>query len=117
MEHQDWKPVDIGRGKSVKKVNQENSRKVSSYIPPAQGGIREDEEGGTIVNKFSREFIQAVISKRVELKLNQKQLAQRLNYPVDFIKRFEQGKETYNSGIVSKIKKNLGIHVEAKSGK
>ena len=113
MSHQDWKPVDIGSGKSTAQINAERSKKTSSYVPPAGGGIKEDEDG-TKIMKYSREFIQAVITKRVEMKLDQKKLALKLSYPIDFIKRFEQGKETYNSSVVSKIKRILEIHVDAK---
>ena len=32
MEHQDWKPVDIGRGKSVKKVSKKILKSIIIYL-------------------------------------------------------------------------------------
>ena len=111
--HQDWKPVEIGRGRASKVQKEETAKKISQYVPSTPGMV-EDEDGEKIV-KFSREFIQAVISARVEKKWDQKRLASEMRYKPDFIKRFEQGKEIYDSKVVSLFKKKLNIHVEAKA--
>ena len=69
----------------------------------------EDPEGEKMkVPKFSHQFTQEVIKRRVEKKWNQEQLANQLRVQKSVIQNFEQKKLKYDGNLVHKLKRLLG---------
>ena len=105
-QHQDWTPV-IFKKKNETQVKQFN-KTVSQLQPQYKAKLHEDSE--TFQTKyFDKEFADSVIKKRVEKKLNQKQLASLVNVDVHVIQRLEQGKEPYDHVLKNKLNRALGM--------
>lgn len=69
----------------------------------------EDPDGERMkVPKFSHQFTQEVIKRRVEKKWNQEQLANQLRVQKNIIQSFEQKKLKYDGNLVHKLKRLLG---------
>lgn len=102
MEHQDWKPVIL--------------RKNNTKPPPpkAQSNAKfkkidsDDPKPPQTLNHSVKIRIQ---QGRVAKKLTQKQLAQKLNLPVQIIAEYESGKAIPNRQILSKIGRVIGINL------
>lgn len=115
MEHQDWKQVTI-QGKSsnhtkiTKKVIQPKQNTESQRLAKI-----ENEEDIVKIKTLSKEQRQTMINGRVEMKMNQKQLATRLNLPLSTIQGYETGKIPINQKEIMKIEKCIKYHILGKN--
>ena len=108
FEHQDHKVIVFSKKKPVKENTTPQRSSIEQYTQPIIK-IKEDEEGEIIKNdKFNPFFVKEVIQKRVDKKMNRKELAQKLGIPENDLARFEQNKMVYKGQFVDKIKRILG---------
>lgn len=112
MSFQDWEPVvfrktnkEIQKSRSLLKTNRVSLPKNSSS-KVSQALLNDDVPK---LKKFSKETINIIVEKRKELKLSQKELAQKINLPVKTISDFEMNRKTYNHQLLNKLKKGLNI--------
>ena len=116
--HQDWNTVTLrvkkeGNGQSERDVRRalqnggtvETHVKVGSMVSQKLDDNRENFHH----KKISKELADAVKNKRIELKLTQAQLAQRINEKVNVIQDIESVKSVYNHVMVNKTLKALGL--------
>jgi len=111
MEHQDLFPVIFSNKNTRKKLPTETVAKnvQANSNRPTSIKVKEDEEGDILaIPKFSREFIQEVIQKRVAKGWKQKDLANQLKIQDTIINQFEKGSLNYDGKLVDKIKRVLG---------
>lgn len=109
MEHQDWKPIIIGKSVSSTKVS-----------VPRMNISKQVDNLTKIPDKFTKEFIQEVISKRIAKGMNRKKLAESIGEALQTIDWFETGKCNYSGELVSKFKRLFGKfenHPKQVSGK
>lgn len=108
MEHQDWKPV-ILRKKIYKPPPQK---------PPKNTKFHEiDGDNPKAPPTLDHSVKIRIQQARVAKKLTQKQLAQKLNLPVNTINDYESGKAVPNRQILSKIGRALGINLNKQQTK
>lgn len=111
MDHQDWTPVIFKKHKpsekqthvshaTISKVNEKPAWKIEKQI---------DSDSGPPLNYISPEVVKQIINGRINMKLTQKQLAQRLNMQEKDIKEIESCKAIENKSQIAKIKKVLNI--------
>ncbi len=109
FDHQDWKQIIINSTKHKKQPNQKVNV-IKKKPLSAETKLNKLVENDKLKHPFfSEEFKQSFIKKRCEMKLTQKQMAQRLNVPHQKISEIESGKCLYNSQLNNKIKKMLKI--------
>lgn len=122
--HQDWKPVVLrtkqdGNGKSEKDVRRalQNGGVVESHVKTGgQGAVisqkMDDNREDFHHKRISKELADAIKNKRIELKLTQAQLAQRINEKVNVVQDIEGMKSVYNHVLVNKTLKALGLSLK-----
>lgn len=121
--HQDWKPVILrvkqeGNGKSEKDVRRalQNGGVVETHVKISSQGVvsqkLDDNREDFHHKKIPKEIADAIKNKRIELKLTQAQLAQRINEKVNVIQDIEGIKCVYNHVIVNKTLKALGLSLK-----
>lgn len=115
--HQDWKTVVLRPKKEVevKTVAKGAAGVSTSTVSTATGKpawkIEEqvDSDVGKPIKLVSKEDASAIVKGRVEKKLTQKELAQKLNMQQKEIADIEAGKAVENKQVLSKIKRALGL--------
>jgi ribosome-binding protein aMBF1 (putative translation factor) len=119
--HQDWKPVILrvkqeGNGKSEKDVRTalQNGAIVETRIRDGSGVTQklDDNREDFHHKQIPKELADAVKNKRIELKLTQVQLAQRINEKVNIIQDIEGMKSVYNHVMINKTLKALGLSLK-----
>jgi len=106
LDHQDWKTIiittkdkklnDKNNSVSVKKNNNQNiDLKLEKKV----------EDGELKHTMFTKEFTKALIKKRTELKMTQKQMANSLNISVQILSDIERNVAKYDSKLNNKIKR------------
>jgi ribosome-binding protein aMBF1 (putative translation factor) len=96
--HQDWTPVVFKKKEPpVKRPPPESQKKVERNL--------EELKHKTIPKYVS----DAISKKRLELKMTQTQLAQKINERPSVVNDIENGKGVYNSTHVNKILRALGL--------
>lgn len=116
MDHQDWNTVII-KGKNA---NQTKTTKVPTIQKKQNGdsqrlGKLENNDEIVKLKTLSKEQRQVMINGRVEIKLNQKQLATRLNLPLSTIQGYETGKKVIDNKEIMKIEKCIKYHILGKN--
>jgi len=115
MDHQDWKPVTI-QGRNTK-----SNLPIKSGIQKKQNTEAqrlhkiENEEDIVKLKTLSKEQRQTMIQGRIEMKMNQKQLATRLNLPLSTIQGYETGKIPINQKEITKIERCIKYHILGKN--
>lgn len=117
MQGQDWTPFVIknknadnkakafreGRTEAIKKISLDHkSRKL------------EQEDEVKPIEKVSRDISVLVQQGRMEKKLTQKELAQKLNIKPEIIRDIEAGKLANDKQIISKLQRILGVRLLGK---
>jgi putative transcription factor len=118
--HQDWKTVTLyvkkGDGKSEKDVRRalQNGATVETRRRDGSGVTQKLDENREDFHhkKISKELADAVKNKRIELKLTQAQLAQRINEKVNIIQDIEGMNSVYNHVMINKTLKALGMSLK-----
>lgn len=105
--HQDWNTV-VFHKKTSEAQKQAQNKIVSQHQPSYKAKLDDNPEDFSH-KMFDKPYIQQIISNRINLKWNQKQLAQVINEDVGRIQRLEQGKEVYDHKLKSKLNRALGI--------
>jgi ribosome-binding protein aMBF1 (putative translation factor) len=121
-EHQDWNTVVLkvkkeGNGKDEKSVRQAQQHGYKVETQVKQQGTNtlvsikklEDNPEAFQHKKIDKELADAIKNKRIELKLTQAMLAQRINEKPNVIQEVEIMKAVYNHMIINKILKALGL--------
>jgi ribosome-binding protein aMBF1 (putative translation factor) len=111
MNHQNWETVNLGKQKSVapnvKKVAKQNvnnnltSVKCEKIYDPKDPDAEPEIKPVKVTRDFGKEIAKARLAKQ----LTQKQLANQLCIPHNFITEYEMGKGVYNINYINKIKK------------
>jgi putative transcription factor len=124
MAHQDWETVVFkkrpnqteaikaaqrsGNTESIKKTdagNRQNSTIVNSY----KIDNIDSSEQKLSLKMIDTKATEAIRKKRCELKLSQKELANKAQVPESVIKSLENNKEQHNPPLLTKIQRVLGI--------
>jgi ribosome-binding protein aMBF1 (putative translation factor) len=111
--HQDWKTIvfnkkekDEGKRKDEGK-NSKSNETISSTTGTPMWKLEkqiDDENGkGKVLQCIDKNTSKQIIESRMKLKLTQKDLAQKLNIPVNIIKEIEGGTFINNKAIIGKI--------------
>lgn len=121
--HQDWQPV-------VLRVKQQNNGKNEKDVRKAlqNGGVVEthvkhnkefnvnkkldDNQEVFHHKRIPKEVADALKNKRIELKLTQVQLAQRINEKVNVIQDMESMKCVYDHVVINKTLRTLGLSLK-----
>ncbi len=120
--HQDWKQVILrpkqeGNGKSEKDIRRalQTGGVVETHVklhsPFASKKLDENPEDFHH-KTISKELADAVKNKRIEMKLTQAQLAQKVNEKVNIIQDIENMKGVYNHVIINKTLRALGLSLK-----
>lgn len=118
--HQDWKTVLLkpkkhdGEKSIVRRNESVGLTTVSSVTGKPAWKIEEqvDSDVGKPVKYVSKEDASAIVKGRVERKMTQKDLAQKLNMSVKDIADIESGKAIENKQVIGRIKRILGLDRE-----
>ena len=103
MDIQDWKQV-----KFVKKnTTKSNGKKKNTNT----GANKVDKTEIANIKKINLSSSRIISKKRIELKLTQKELANKLNIKPEIITSYENGKAIPNGHILNKLQKILGIYI------
>jgi len=112
MEHQDLKVINIGNGK--KKSLGSNQTKPKNNVDLRAIKLENDTENFENP-KIPKSLSQEIMNARNSKKINQKDMAIRLNVQRNFYNEIENGKALYDGRtkeVVNKIQKNLGVKFE-----
>lgn len=111
MEHQDLKVINIGHGK---KKPVQNEIKPKSNVDLRAIKLENDTENFENP-KIPKSLSQEIMNARNAKKINQKDMAIRINVQRNFYNDIENGKALYDGRtkeVVNKIQKNLGVKFE-----
>uniref|UniRef100_A0A6C0EMG0 HTH cro/C1-type domain-containing protein n=1 Tax=viral metagenome TaxID=1070528 RepID=A0A6C0EMG0_9ZZZZ len=108
MEHQDWKPVVLKKAEKPVHIEHKSGFKQHKNLDS-----NDPDAPKTIDLETARRIQQA----RMEKKLTQKQLAQRINVKPALIQSYEQGKAIPDHAVLNKITRTLGIKLKNKTKK
>ena len=108
-DHQDWKPVTVRTKKNINESKKSSIKKVSESQQRDQKILKQDAEGDLKHKKVSPELRKQLQQTRSSMGLTQKQLSQRVNFPVSVINDIETGKAIYNHQQINKIKRSLNL--------
>ena len=117
MSHQDWAPVVFNNNskKPTSGAVVETVRKPTGNQPSAASiNARKIEGIDSSDDKLTHKMIDTkavdvVKRRRCELKLTQKDLANKTQVPEATIKNLEQGKEFHNPPLLTKLQRALGV--------
>lgn len=104
MYYQDWKEVKFINKNSNKK---ETKKKINTNT----GWNKVDKTEIESIKKIKLVTSRIISKKRTELKLSQKELANKLNIKPEVITSYENGKAIPNGHILNNLQKILGIYV------
>ena len=104
LDHQDWSTIIIN-----KKEKTNNIPKVSHEKQKQNKIEKKIEECDLKHKKIDNDLRVKIIQTRNSKGLNQKQLANKVNFPVSVISDIESGKAIYNDKQINKIKRFLKI--------
>jgi len=108
MEHQDWKPVVFT--KDYKK--EYTPQQIKEYEEKQKAKLEQkkaEENEIKVPPKVDFELKKALMQARVSKKMSQKELANRLNVPVNTIAGYENGKIIPNNAFIVKMERILGV--------
>ena len=107
LDHQDWSTIIIN--KKNKDTNKEKSTRISDEAQKQNMIEKKVDEGDLKHKKIENDLRVKIIQTRNSKGLNQKQLANKVNFPVSVISDIESGKAIYNDKQINKIKRFLKI--------
>lgn len=107
MFEQDWKQVVFRKSDTKVTSRQENAKTINNQSVDENKLFTETETFHH--KKVSTEDGKKIQRARLDAKLTQAQLAQKINIQVKDINDLENGKAIYNGNILSKVKKVLQI--------
>ena len=105
LDHQDWKPIIIKKTKHKSK----EVAKITKISDPNKKLEKKIEEGKMEHKKITNELRIKIQQARCSKGFTQKDLASRVNLPVQTINEIESGKAIYNASHINKIKRLLKI--------
>jgi ribosome-binding protein aMBF1 (putative translation factor) len=112
MEHQDLKVINVGNGKK-KSLGQKEIKPKNNVDLKA---IKLENDTENFDNpKISKSLSQEIMNARNAKKINQKEMAIRLNVQRNLYNDIENGKALYDTRtkeVVNKIQRNLGVKFE-----
>ena len=103
---QDWKPVVLT--KNGHKPTEKTISKTSKQLSQEESKNRKLENEEYVPKFVSQVLSKSFIAKRTQMKLTQKQLAQKVNMDVKIISEIENGKRIFNNSEILKCEKVLG---------
>ena len=112
MFRQDWEPVVFtkkeGQGKSLVQGN--SGKPLGRVLGPTHAQkLDENTENYKDHKKVPKVLADAIKQKRIEMKLTQEQLAQKVNVRSGVVNDIESQRGVYDAAVVEKIKRVLGI--------
>jgi len=108
LDHQDWKTIIVKTNKS-KEEDKKKTKKLSETQQKDIKLLKQVEEDNLKHKKVPPEIRKLIQQQRGELKLTQKELAQRCNFQLNIINDIETGKANYNPQHINKIKRVLKL--------
>ncbi len=118
MEHQDWKPVIIGRNKTKSK----DEAKRDGTIQTVHKDHRDQhlkkidkEDEVQHIEKVDHNVSIIIQKARMDKKWTQKDLAQKINVKFEMIRDMEAGKANEDKGLLSKLQRPLGVKLLGKN--
>ena len=118
MSHQDWEPVVFkksstqqqrsGNLESIKKADSGNRQNVPQGNTFKLDNI-DSSEAKLSLKMIDSRSVDAVKRKRCDLKITQKELANKAQVPETVIKSLENGKEQHNPQLLTKLQRALGV--------
>lgn len=97
-----------GQIESVRRIDNGN-RQLNQNINAAKIERLEANDEKITLKTIDSKAVDAIKRKRCELKLNQKELANKAQIPEAQLKNIEQGKELHNPQLLNKLQKALNI--------
>ena len=109
MEYQDWKPVKLIN--KTKKT--ENKTKKQTQNPPGTSQFRklDSNDPPSPPKPLGVDIRRAIQQGRMDRKMSQKDLANRLNISVNDLKNYEAGKTVPNKAVLRRINNVLKIKI------
>lgn len=123
VNEQDWTPVVFkkrmdkktelkvaqrtGQVESVRRFDSAN--KQSANVNAAKIERLEESDEKLTLKMIDTKAVDAVKRRRAELKLTQKDLANKAQVPEPIIKNLEQGREQHNPALLAKLQRVLGV--------
>jgi ribosome-binding protein aMBF1 (putative translation factor) len=127
-EHQDWKTVTLrtkqegsGRGEKSVRQAQQHGAQIESSIKRTHNGSSstivsvkklDDNPESFAHKKIPKHIADAIQKKRLELKMTQLSLAQKINEKPNVIQDIEGAKGVYNHVLVNKTLRILGLSLK-----
>ena len=105
LAHQDWKPVIIRK----QKIHTPNDQSDGGEKKKQPGNSLDENKEEFKIKKISKKLSGDIIRSRCKLKMNQKQLASRVNIKVELLQKYEKGLAIIEPRILHKIKKTLNM--------
>jgi putative transcription factor len=106
LDHQDWSTITLN--KKPKPTNKVSTR-ISTDAQKQNKIEKKVDEDDLKHKKIDNDLRVKIIQTRNSRGLNQKQLANKVNFPVSVISDIESGKAIYNDKQINKIKRFLKI--------
>ena len=106
MDHQDWDTVVFSK---EKKYTPEQIKAYEEKQKEKQEKKKTEENEIKAPPKVNFELKKAIMQARLSKKMSQKDLATRLNVPVNTISGYENGKIVPNNAFIVKIERILGV--------
>ena len=107
LDHQDWSTITVNN--KPKPNNNKVSTRISNEAQKLNKIEKKVDEGDLKHKKIDNDLRVKIIQSRNSKGLNQKQLANKVNFPVSVISDIESGKAIYNDKQINKIKRFLKI--------
>ena len=111
---QDWKPIVFKKTPS-KKISSKSSNPTSQKPKPNTRFLKIDKTEIAKIKKIDHKVGKTIAQKRTQLKLSQKQLAQRINIKPEVIAQYESGKAIPNQNLLMRLEKILGVYLTGKN--
>jgi len=107
MDHQNWDTIYVHLDKKKQNTDKQDTRKQDTINSQSKERKldKKIEEGTMSHQKMSGNFGNQLRSYRLEHKLTQKDLANKINRPVKIITDIENGSAKHNPHIISKLKR------------
>jgi ribosome-binding protein aMBF1 (putative translation factor) len=106
FEHQNWDTIYVHLDKHKSK-EKNSSTKTHKEVSKETKIEQQIEDGKLSHKKISTDFGKQVQSYRLQHKLTQKDLSQKINQPVKIITEIENGTAKHNPQVISKLKRLL----------
>ena len=110
VSHQDWTPILVNtKSKPSKGASNQPTKNLSNSQLQENKLLKQADNDELSHTKISADIRKQIQQKRSALGLTQKQLAQKVNFPVSIINEIETGKAIYNPQQINKLKRFLKL--------